>query len=55
MVAAGGLLRDGIPIRETQVDANDRVLVANTTKGTNTQAALKRRIARARELLARPK
>jgi hypothetical protein len=51
MVATGSLLREGAAVRETAIDVNDSVLVSNTTKGTNTQAALKRRIARARELL----
>jgi len=54
MVAAGDLIREGAPIRETPLDVNDAVLVANTTKGTNTQAALQRRIDRARELLQKP-
>ncbi len=54
MVAAGTLVNEGAPLRESPIDVNDAVLVANTTKGTNTQAALKRRIARARELLRQP-
>ncbi len=54
MVAAGKLIQDGVAIRESPIDVNYPVLVANTTKGTNTQAALQRRITRARELLQKP-
>lgn len=54
MVAAGGLMQESKPIKSGPIDVNDQVLVANTTKGTNTQAALQRRVIRARELLAKP-
>ncbi len=37
MVAAGTLVNEGAPLRESPIDVNDAVLVANTTKGTNTK------------------
>lgn len=54
MVGAGGLIRDGQEIRTGTIDTSDQTLVENTTKGTNTQAALQRRLKRARELLTAP-
>ncbi len=52
MVAAGRLIQSGRPLTVGPIDVNDDVLVRNTTKGTNTKAALTRRLERASELLA---
>ena len=52
MVAAGQLIQSGRPLKTEPIDVNDDVLVRNTTKGTNTKAALTRRVERASELLA---